>query len=101
MKYPTLLLGLMTLMASTVTATAHKAADVSGNYWLPYCESRSRNDDFMNGACMGIIDAVVSTNEFMRPEYRFCLTGGISREQGLRVVIKFLKDNPQILDRPF
>jgi Rap1a immunity proteins len=107
MKYATPLLGLAILIASVGTVTAQQD-QFSGNYWLSRCEAamaRSPSsrpvETVESGFCMGVVDAWVVGRRFLKSEHTFCLPEKVSRDQAQRVVIKFLKDHPDMLNEPF
>lgn len=59
--------------------------------------------DFAQGACLGIIEGVRTTmvvlNGNLSPELRTCFPPkGIINEQAIRIVVKYLEDNPAKLN---
>lgn len=59
--------------------------------------------DFAQGTCMGVIEGVRTTmmvlNGNLDPELRTCLPPkGITNEQAIRIVVKYLEDNPAKLN---
>ncbi|MGE7816532.1 Rap1a/Tai family immunity protein [Pseudomonas sivasensis] len=56
------------------------------------------------GSCFGMIEGVRNTmqilNSKLMPDFKTCFpTKGITNEQGIRIVVKFLEDNPAQLDQ--
>lgn len=100
-----LLLVLLIILSPVVKA--------DGNRLLADCQSieqfmdkgESRNDTG-SGFCMGLIQGVRTSmqvlNDLLEPkyrEYRVCFPdGGINNGQGVRVVLKYLRNNPEILN---
>lgn len=96
-----LLLLLLILMSPIVKA--------DGNRLLNSCQSAEKfldNDDTRDGVgagfCIGLIQGVRSSmqifNDVLEPKYHTCWpNGGIDNGQAIRVVLKFLRSNPEIL----
>lgn len=62
------------------------------------------HDDFSFGYCMGLIRGVMDLNDYYEPALReggkyplFCAPDGITNAQAARIVLKFLKENPDYL----
>ena len=74
---------------------------VTGNKLLEYCENgadQSRSAHFQEDAyCIGFITGVVDGLRYFDFQNRFCLSEGVTQGQAQKVVIKYLKDNPQRL----
>lgn len=56
------------------------------------------------GSCFGMVEGVRNTmqilNSKLMPDFKTCFpTKGITNEQGIRIVVKFLEDNPALLDQ--
>ncbi|WP_159812976.1 Rap1a/Tai family immunity protein [Pseudomonas sp. 18058] len=93
-----------------VGALASGVAQADGNSLLTQCQASVRfmnndNDstnDFGQGKCFGIVEAVIATtvirNEQMPKESKVCFpSGGITNGQGIRIVVKYLQENPSLL----
>jgi hypothetical protein len=55
------------------------------------------------GSCLGMVEGVRNTMQILDsklpPDYRTCFPkDGITNEQALRILVKFLEDNPVMLD---
>jgi hypothetical protein len=73
------------------------------NAALEYQDSKAQPDSFINvGHCIGYVTGIMDTIEMWNAVDKngsmVCLpNGGISPEQGIRVVVKYLKDHPEKL----
>ncbi|WP_454839790.1 Rap1a/Tai family immunity protein [Pseudomonas hormoni] len=84
-------------------------AMADGNELLENCQASirsmdhiSNNDPYGNGQCFGITEGVLNTMVALNPqlpeESRICLPDdGIKGGQAVRVVYKYLQDNPAML----
>lgn len=88
-----------------------------GSVLMEDCESAVRkldnvsmpsDSDLSSGVCFGTVQGVgammVYLNSELSGDYKACFPkGGISNAQGARVVLKYLRDNPETLhnDGPF
>ncbi|WP_139340889.1 Rap1a/Tai family immunity protein [Pseudomonas sp. KK4] len=80
-----------------------------GNELLENCQASirsmdhtSNNDPYGNGQCFGVTEGVLNTMVALNPklpkESRICLPDdGIKGGQAVRVVYKYLQDNPSLL----
>lgn len=91
-------------------ALASGSALADGNSLLTQCQASIRfmnnnsdsTNDFGQGKCLGIVEAVIGTtvirNEQLLKESRVCFPeGGITNGQGIRIVVKYLQENPSLL----
>jgi hypothetical protein len=78
---------------------------------LPHCEqsllvgtgqaSRDSNR-YVSGACTGVVETLIYFGLWLRPEYGICIEAGVNpRQQGVRVVVKYLRDHPEQLHKNF
>lgn len=92
----------LTLCLSPVPAMA------DGNELLSQCQTFADgmdshktlkpDDSFGGGYCMGIVKAVATLGPEMRPDMKSCIPNGVTKSQTVRVVIKWLKDHPSVLN---
>ena len=82
------------------------AAD--GNHLLQKCKATelkhtTPSEDIDWGYCMGTVHGVGSTirdlGSFLPPNLRICIPDGVTTGQNVKVVLKYLKDNPEQLHR--
>lgn len=73
---------------------------------IAFTEGRGQAGDFVSAAmCTGYINGMLDTNATVRmlngdPAAIFCLPQqGIASEQAIRIVVKYLNDNPQHLNQ--
>jgi hypothetical protein len=104
--------GLMTVaLAGMLASGAAMAADArfDGNELLPQCQSyiklidgEKTNDFFSAGVCAGFVQGVSNTVYFYSDEVKknqkFCKPDGVTNAQLVRIVVKYLKDNPKDLN---
>jgi hypothetical protein len=85
------------------TAEAQQRQDFqSGNYALKDCDARNpQRRQYVEGWCYGVIDALYYVSDVLPPRYNFCPPKGVTKEQGLRVVITYLYATPQRLHEHF
>ena len=87
------------------------AMAVDGNDLLGWCKSALRtmdgtdkgNPTFGTGYCIAtvtsVMDIVYGLGDELPPKYRACPpSGGIPYGQGMRIVVKYLEDNPKNLN---
>jgi hypothetical protein len=92
------------------TLASGSAMAVDGNQLLGWCKGALRTTDgtdkgtptFGTGYCMAtvssVMDIVYGIGDELPPKYRACPpSGGISYAQGIRIVVKYLEDNPKTL----
>jgi hypothetical protein len=111
LRLPTLLItAALAVLLSAPAASAQGSDTSSGNYMLPHCESllvatgqASRDSNrYVPGACIGIVETLIYFGLLLRPEYGICIEAGVNpRQQGVRVVVKYLKDHPEQLHKNF
>ena len=86
---------------------AAAASGLTGNQVLPYCglvDSNSiRNSDegVGVGACLGVVSTLMSLGSLLPPKGRFCPPKDSTTAQGVSIVVKTLKKNPEILHNEF
>lgn len=74
-------------------------------YAVRYMDNEKVNTNvFEQGRCIGIVEAVMGTtlyrNSVLPKNLRVCFpASGISNGQGVRVLVKWLKENPAILNK--
>jgi hypothetical protein len=100
----------LAVLLSGPAASAQTGDTASGNFMLPYCEqslligtgqaSRDKTP-YLMGVCFGIIEALLYAGSIHPPQLGICKETGVTRQQGVRVVIKYLKDHPEQLHRNF
>ncbi|MFV3283168.1 Rap1a/Tai family immunity protein [Pseudomonas sp. NY15356] len=86
----------------TVSAAGH-----DGNELLRNCKEFIKDGSFdalLAGECTGLIRGVASTVYFysgdLKNDEKFCMPDDVTNGQVARIVIKYLEDNPKILNRP-
>jgi hypothetical protein len=63
--------------------------------------SGANSANFVLGAlCTGIVAGVLPTAPYLNEPVRFCPTNGVTGQQGLKVLIKFLDRYPERLHQP-
>lgn len=89
-----------------VVATGNAMAD--GNKLLSQCKIAIRgnagadtNDAFQAGLCFGLVQGIHETlltyDNDLPKEKRICIPDGITKNQSVKIVYKFLEDNPKYL----
>lgn len=101
MKYASLLTVLLLFLSSPV-AQESQSSVTDGNTLLPMCKEavetadsptwRSTHEAFNHGYCLGLVEGV----SFSSPQV--CPGKGVKFMQEVRVVVKYLEDNPQTLN---
>jgi hypothetical protein len=101
MKYATLLLLTVLLFLSFPVARGQLSVS-DGNDLLPRCKAfvdssenpnwKDSHEAFSVGYCLGLVNGI----SFSAPDV--CPTQGVTVLQEVRVVVKYLEDNPQILN---
>ncbi|MDI3356385.1 hypothetical protein MO767_18840 [Pseudomonas sp. UYIF39] len=93
-------------------AMASGQAIADGNKLLENCQQAVKAMDggkdiepMAVGQCFGMVEGVNNTmtilNSGLESKYRTCFPkGGISNGQAVRIVTKFLQENPALLDKP-
>jgi hypothetical protein len=83
-----------------------------GNKLLSECQAAVRfmdnnndvnNDEYGQGKCLGTVEGVIGMtmllNGDLPKKLQMCYPkGGISNGQGIRILVKFLQENPKILN---
>jgi Rap1a immunity proteins len=71
----------------------------SGNFMLPYCQAwvQGKPLGHMEGVCAGAISALAFVGEDLSGVNRFCPPPNATIGQHQRVVVAYLKRNPQLL----
>ena len=95
-------IALVAAMLISCSASFAEEDDQSANYMMPACRSwlNSSNDAtaFMKGICAGTIATIIA---FGRHVGTHCAPRGVSNEQGLRVVIQYIDNQPARLHEKF
>jgi hypothetical protein len=97
------------ILASPVGAQDNKQVDgASANYMLPFCKAwlmwvdeHKIPDTRLSGLCPGTVGALMWASSELKGTYATCIPSSVPNIQGVRVVVRFLEDNPQWLDRDF
>ncbi|WP_223508746.1 Rap1a/Tai family immunity protein [Pseudomonas sp. BF-RE-29] len=100
-------------LAGMLGSGAVNAADIKfdGNQLLLQCQNfitlvdggTARTDAHYDaGTCAGFVQGVTNTVYFysdeLKKDEKFCMPDGVSYSQLVRVVVKYLKDNPKTLN---
>ena len=93
------------LILATMPA-AQAAADVSGNYFLPYCRSFLEKASVVptpiqtmnEGLCAGMVYTIRVVAPFLSPNMRSCPPDATTLNQAMRVTIAYIERNPQFLN---
>ena len=105
-------LGLMAVaLAAMLGVVSAAEASFDGNELLRQCQhfiklvdgGTARTDEHYNaGACGGFVQGVASStalyDEFIPIKLKFCTPGTATGSQLVRIVVKYLKDNPKTLN---
>lgn len=94
-----------------VAAMGCGQAMADGNQLLKHCQVAVRNMDagvsgnYDTGMCFGMVQGVTESililNDSLTKDFKLCLpvgSEGVSRGQSVKIVTKFLKDNPKLLN---
>jgi hypothetical protein len=80
----------------------------SGNFVLPHCRSavvsKKTGSTYVEGICIGAIDAVVAlggVHPGPSPRGAICAPDNATREQAVRVVVRYMETNPGQLQMSF
>lgn len=103
-------IGAVALVGALISGGA-VAADGDGNQLIKHCTlavkavDGAKVDGYYDvGYCLGLTQGVRQTmkiqNEGLPAVHRTCFPEGITNGQGVRVVLKFLQDNPAELQEP-
>lgn len=96
-------------MFAGVSGTVSAAIKADGNEFLTQCqhyikavESEKDFDRFQAGICSGMVQGVQSTVYFLsddlKNDAKFCIPADVTNGQSVRIVIKYMKDNPKLLN---
>jgi hypothetical protein len=103
-------IGAVALVGMLVSSGAMAAKlKYDGNELLGQCQQAIKSADserdydrFEAGACAGFVMGVQSTvtffSEFLNKEDKFCMPDNVTNSQMVRIVVKYLKDNPKNLN---
>jgi hypothetical protein len=102
MKYASALLMFIVIFL-TVSPRAQSGEEISdGNTLLPYCKAaldsidnntwEDRHQAFSLGFCLGLVEGVGFAS------VRVCPPKGVKVSQEMRVVVKYLESNPELLN---
>ncbi len=83
-----------------LASPAHAKDTISGNFFLPHCET-SRDDDPYYHQCQGMIAGMIYFGSSLPPDMRFCVPDNVTSKQARRVVLKFLNAHPELLHEEF
>ena len=83
-----------------------QAMAADGNQLLLQCQSLIRSmetqapADYNTGHCMGVVQAVTDMLVIYQDKLpkNFCVPSSVTYGQGVRIVVKYLKDNPKLLN---
>jgi hypothetical protein len=102
---------LVSSLAGMLGSGVAMAANGDGNELLKMCQYATRYMDnekvntnlFEQGRCIGIVEAVIGVtlyrNDVVPTNFKVCFPeSGITTGQGVRVLVKWLKENPAILN---
>lgn len=106
-------LGLIVALIGTVASSSFIANAVElrndGNELLDACKefiagANDRNfNAFKGGKCVsyvrGVSDTVFFYRSVLKKDERFCEPAGVTNGQRVRIVVKYLEDNPKMLNR--
>ena len=89
------------ILVLTLGQVAAQAVD-SGNEILEACElvghkQQTRLESAKSSYCLGFIRAILFTGSLYSAENRFCAPQGASVGQGISVLLKYLRANPEFL----
>jgi hypothetical protein len=91
-----------TLVMSAGPTMAQEKDTGSANFLLSYCHEWLNNKKTaMPGVCIGVVTGVLETAPLLEPRFRFCPPTTATRDQALRVVVKYLDSNPDKLHELF
>ncbi|SCB35981.1 hypothetical protein GA0061099_1005404 [Bradyrhizobium yuanmingense] len=76
----------------------------SGNYMLQHCEhyiTKNGQFDVWDGECGGTIGTLTFLASVLPEGFKTCPPKGYTKEQAARVVVAYMRNNPQILNEPY
>lgn len=100
------LIGIALSVSSAGNAETNEIKFDIGNKFLNNCgpvsqlaDQKLPNNTLIAGICFGYINGI---NDYMAYliDAEYCLPEGVSRQQGMDIFIKFLRNNPEIRNRP-
>ncbi|PYY69969.1 hypothetical protein CRX42_13770 [Pseudomonas jessenii] len=108
MKAQSMVVALVGILGSGAVSAAEASYD--GNELLGQCQQyikaadKERNyDPIAAGLCLGFIHGVDETVTYLRGDLakdaKFCTPKDITNGQVVRIVVKYLKDNPKLLHK--
>lgn len=83
-----------------LTSVGEAAPDIeSGNFMLPHCEHfvEKKSNDVWDGECVGAISALVVLGKELPDGFKNCLPKDVTRQQAARVIVKYMRSNPEKL----
>ena len=97
------------ILGLAMLAVWHPPADAqenmtSANYQLPHCKAylaEQDGNDFLQGACVGIIRALLVTGNLFAPPNQFCVPKGVTVRQAVRVVVQHIESRPSYWHNDF
>ena len=98
------------IAVAAITLALSMPAAASGltcNQVLPYCglvdikNKRNYHVGVGVGACLGVVSTLMSLGSLLPPKGRFCPPKDSTTAQGVSIVVKTLKKNPEILHNEF
>jgi len=92
--------GVLALTALMTSPAAADKTDYSANHYLPACRLFAHPDPvmrdvFRQGECLGIVETLVQVATFMPSDLQSCLPDGVSNNQVVTVVVRWLEQHPQ------
>lgn len=94
-----------TLAFAPVSSVFATEADFSsGNYMLQHCEHyifKSGQFDVRDGECGGAIATLTFLANALSEGFKPCPPKEHTKEQAARVVVNYMRNNPQLLNEPF
>ena len=79
----------------------------SGDFMLDACrgfvmgEAQRPLSQRLQGMCIGIIDTLLTVGEHFPLESLYCRPPGLTLNEGVRVVVKYLEEHSDLLDQDF
>ena len=83
-----------------------QAMAVDGNQLLLQCQALIRSiesqgpDTYASGHCLGVVQGVTDMLVLYQDKLpkKFCVPSDVTYGQGVRIVVKYLQDNPKLLN---
>lgn len=74
----------------------------TGTYFLNPCKDAANYIMYHESSrCLGAVNAISAWGYLIPPQYRFCTPPGALPVQQLRIIVKYLEDNPTETHRSF